>query len=106
MAQPTAEAFFDRLMANHELRRYINQQARRRCGGNRESYQDLIQEAWCYLSISIDCMPLENYKDIVDSVMLACYRLDKKERTEMFATYSSRGSVEWSNWNPNARRVH
>lgn len=105
MRQPTAETLFGRLMANRELCDHIAHEARRRCGRNRETYEDLIQEVWCYLSVSTANMPTDSYKDIATSVILACYRLEKKERTDMFATYTERGTLEWSNWNPNLQRV-
>ena len=103
--QPTAERLIARLMSNDELRDHIESESRRRCGHNREAREDLKQEAWMYLSVSADNLDVEGYKNIVTNAMRVLSNQERKERTEMFASYCERGSVQWSNWNPEYQRL-
>ena len=93
------------LMQNLELREHIAKEATRHCGHNRENREDLIQEAWCYISAASVDLTIEGYKLLVTAAMRACYNLEKRERTDMYATFCDKGGVEWSNWNPNIQRV-
>jgi hypothetical protein len=101
---PDADQLIRRLMQNKCLVRYIKETAHDLCP-NREQSEDLEQEAWCYISVSRVGLSIEEYKRIARNAMRAAYRLEKGERTEMFETYSERGSITWSNWNPEYQRL-
>ncbi|MDD4986807.1 MAG: hypothetical protein PHQ43_13735 [Dehalococcoidales bacterium] len=72
---------------SEELRAFIDQQAARHCGKDPETYADMIQEAWLYITLLPPDSNMRALKATAYNAIQAYYRYTKKHRHIAFETF-------------------